>query len=344
MTSPDQELPLTYRQIFEKLKSQIDEASHRGLHKHSLAYIESFAYNYLQGLSILSRIRTNPNWQRYLQPCQKLLVQANVLLYPEEGTSFKGLWHALWIRLPAQLWENRLFYLVSLCIGLITAFLGFVIVMQNFEMATVFVPSALRSSHEMDAYLFSTTAQKEMLTYGRDLGVEAKTFFATFLLLNNAKVALLCFVSGFLFGIPTLLILVQTGLMLGALPALFVHGDFWGLMAWLLPHGVPELSAIFLAGGAGLKLGYTMLSPGEAGMQQALKKTIKSLTGTLVICIVLLIWAALVESFIRQSDLPDNARLALAAMSTIPILLLFARAYFAAQHLHQAPQQAKTQF
>ncbi len=329
------ELPLSYRQVFEKLKSQIDTALKSGLKSQSPAFIEEFAYTYLQCLSTFSQIKAHPQWQNYLHPCQKLIVQANVLLYPEEETSFSGLLESFWVKLPAQMWENRYFHLLSFSIILVTTFIGFIIVHQNFEMAPIMMPTFLRSSHELEAYLFSKSAQKTMLTTGRNYGVGAKTLFASFLFMNNLKVAIICFISGFLFGIPTFILLIQTGLMLGALPALFYNGDLIGLGAWLLPHGVPEISAIILAGGAGLRIGFTMLHPGSDGIGKALKKAIKSVTGTIFLCTILLIWAAIVESFVRQSTLSDSERYFIAALSFIPLFLLFARSYFAYRQCNQ---------
>lgn len=323
------ELPPNYRQIFEKLKGQIDLAA-KGLNHQSPAFIEEFAYTYLRCLNILSQIKAQPAWKEYTRECQKIVVQANLILYPEESTSLKGIIHYLWITLPSQIWQCRYYHLASCLILSVTTMLGFLIVINDFEMASLFLGS-LRSSHELEAYLFSPSSQQDMLTYGRDHGVEIKSMFALALLLNNVKVALLCFVSGFLYGLPTFLILVQTGLMLGALPALFYHGDLIGLGAWLLPHGVPEISAIVLAGGVGLKLGLTMLNPGDIEIKIAAKKTLKEIAGTVIILILLLLWAALVESFVRQSNLSYSSRYLIAVVSIVPICFLFIRAFFASR-------------
>lgn len=330
---PQKDLPLEYRQIFSKLKGQVDQASRGGLKSTSIQSIEDFAHTYLVALSMLSRIRANPNWYHYLPPCQKLLVDANVLLYPEEDVSLKRIWAFLWDDLPAQFWASRYFHLASFAIVLLSGLLGFIIVRQNFEMAPLFIPTGLRSSHDLEAYLFSQGAQEAMLTQGRDMSTGIKALFATELMIHNIQVALTCFVSGFLFGLPTLLILLQTGLMLGAFPALFYNGDLTGLGAWLLPHGVPEVSAIIFAGGAGLQLGYVMLrqSPIPLGVQ--LKNTLRKLSGTVALFMVLLVWAGIVESFVRQSELDYAARYLIAAVSLIPIYLFFLRAWLADRKL-----------
>lgn len=322
------ELPLGYWQIFEKLKAQVQVCS-KGFQKQSPVFIEEFAYTYLQCLSILSQIRSHSQWRKHLQPCQKVLIQAHAILYPEERTSLSKAFRYLWVELPAQLWQYRYYHLVSLAIILLTGCIGFLVVLRNFEMASIFVPPFLRSTHEMEAYLFSKSAQSEMLAFGRDFGAEIKALFASQLLINNTRVAIFCFIGGILFGIPTVLILIQTGLMMGTFPALFYGGDLIGLGAWILPHSIPEVMAIVLSGGIGLRLGLTALNPGEEGFSSALKNTLRTTAGTVLICVVLLIWAAVVESFIRQSELSNSTRYWVAALSSTPLLLLFVRAFFA---------------
>ena len=332
-------LPTSYRQNFEKLKELLKQSSEFGLKSQSPAFIEAFSQYYLRCLTTLTQIKVNPEWKKEAQYGQSLLAQATILLYPEDENSLARIGQAIWTYFPAQLWRLRYFHLTSLGIIVLFTLLGFIIVHQNFEMASVFIPGMLRSSHDLDAYLFSTQAQHKMLTTGRDWDILKKSAFAQFLMLNNILVAVKCYLLGFLFGIPTVWVLIQTGLMLGTLPALFYGGDFTGIVAWLAPHGVPEVSAIILAGGAGLKVGLTMLSPGEQRMSYALKCTIKGTIGTLLICVVLLIWAGIVESFVRQSTLSNNDRLIIAGVSFIPLILLFLRGYLAQCRLEAVARQ-----
>src|SRR5690606_22898082 len=93
---------------------------------------------------------------------------------------------------------------------------------------------------------------------------EPGTTFAARVFTNNAAVGALAFGSGILFAVPTLGVLAFNGLNVGIAAGLFhAAGDgarFWGL---ILPHGLLELTAIFIAGGAGLRLGWAAIAPGE---------------------------------------------------------------------------------
>ncbi len=125
--------------------------------------------------------------------------------------------------------------------------------------------------------------------------------FASFLFTHNARVTLLCFALGFAFGIPTFILLVQNGLMLGAMSALFVDrglgADWFG---WILPHGVTELFAVLLGGAAGLELGRAMAFPGERTRREELALRGRDAGALAVGAVLMLVLAAAIEGFFRQ--------------------------------------------
>src|SRR5439155_2459 len=94
---------------------------------------------------------------------------------------------------------------------------------------------------------------------------------ATGIITNNVQVAFLGFAFGITAGIGTVLLLVFNGLHFGAVLGLFAN---YGLAGWLLTfvagHGVLELSAIFIAGGAGLLVARALLAPGDLTRRDAL--------------------------------------------------------------------------
>lgn len=88
--------------------------------------------------------------------------------------------------------------------------------------------------------------------------------FAAYLFTHNAGVALMCFAFGFAFGVPTAMLLVINGCVLGAFFAVFVpKGLGLEFAAWLSIHGTTELLAIILAGAAGLRIGMATAFPGR---------------------------------------------------------------------------------
>src|SRR5436305_128107 len=79
------------------------------------------------------------------------------------------------------------------------------------------------------------------------------------------------FAGGVLRGLVTLALLIGNGIMLGvaavAVARYHTSLEFWGFVA---PHGVIELPAIFVAGGAGFMLAYALVNPGEYSRRTAL--------------------------------------------------------------------------
>ncbi|HVU01218.1 MAG TPA: stage II sporulation protein M, partial [Polyangiaceae bacterium] len=89
---------------------------------------------------------------------------------------------------------------------------------------------------------------------------------------NNIGVALRAFAFGITFGLGTFYVLAVNGAMLGGFSGAYSQaGLSRELWATLLPHGALELSAIVVAGGAGLLLGGSLVWPGRRSRLEALR-------------------------------------------------------------------------
>jgi uncharacterized membrane protein SpoIIM required for sporulation len=85
------------------------------------------------------------------------------------------------------------------------------------------------------------------------------------------------------------------------------------MWAWILPHGVTELSAIALCGGVGLMLGRAIVSPGSLSRTQSLLDTGKEAAAICIGVAGMLVAAAFIEGFIRQTSWSTSARMTFAA-------------------------------
>lgn len=154
----------------------------------------------------------------------------------------------------------------------------------------------------------------EIIRSGRDLGGGGKFLFASFLFNHNLKVGLLAMCTGVLAMAPSALLILYNGMMLGAFThvhhAAGVYVPYW---AWILPHGVTELGAVVLFGGAGLRLGWAVVSPGRLTRKESLTRGGREAARIVLGAGGMLVFAAVIESFLRQSRLSDTSRLVFAA-------------------------------
>ena len=136
---------------------------------------------------------------------------------------------------------------------------------------------------------------------------EANQIGSSAILTNNIMVALKAFAFGAFFGIGTLYVLIFNGLHIGgALGVCYkINPDFGNeLVTFMIGHGVVELSCIFIAGGAGMLIGYSIINPGDLTRAQALKKNGLEAVRLAIGCAILLFFAGIIEGFLSPSALP----------------------------------------
>lgn len=149
--------------------------------------------------------------------------------------------------------------------------------------------------------------------------------FGSSLFAHNTRVGLFAFASGMLAGVPTLLLAVYNGLTLGAFGAVFwqppARVEF---LAWILPHGIPEFTAINLCVAAGLLLGYAVAAPGMRGHRVAIREAGESAALLVAASLPFFLLAAAIESFVRESALGTATRLGVAGVMLVLVVTLAA--------------------
>jgi uncharacterized membrane protein SpoIIM required for sporulation len=163
-----------------------------------------------------------------------------------------------------------------------------------------------------------------VLRGGRDQESGEKFLFASFLFQHNLKVSLLAMATGVLAAAPTVLLMVFNGMLLGVFIAIHYHAGITSEMwAWILPHGITEFGAIILCGGVGLMLGQAVVNPGQWSRNESLVRAGREAARICLGAAGMLVLAAIIESYVRQSDWSTEARLAFAAAT-----FLFWAVYF----------------
>jgi uncharacterized membrane protein SpoIIM required for sporulation len=149
----------------------------------------------------------------------------------------------------------------------------------------------------------------------------AASAFAFRVWTNNVWVAAEALIFGVLLGLPTLFVLLDNALNLGVDGGLMIgHGktaEFFGL---LLPHGMLELSAVFLAAAAGLRLGWAIIDPGPRPRARALAEEGRATVTVALGMIVVLLVSGVIEAFVTPSPLPTWGRILIGACAELAFL------------------------
>lgn len=146
--------------------------------------------------------------------------------------------------------------------------------------------------------------------------------FAAQVWTNNAQAVALCLVLGAFAGLPVLWILFQNMLNLGAgIGLMSSAGRLDTFLGLILPHGLLELTAVFVAAGIGLRLGWTLIDPGPRTRRTALAEEGRSALGVAIGLAAVLFISGVLEGFVTPSGLPTWARIGIGIAAELAFLL-----------------------
>jgi uncharacterized membrane protein SpoIIM required for sporulation len=145
--------------------------------------------------------------------------------------------------------------------------------------------------------------------------------FALQVWVNNSWVAAQCIGFAVLLGIPIPYVLFENAANLGVAAALmFDAGKGDVLLGLLTPHGLLELTAVFLAAAAGMRLGWSVISPGHRPRGQVLAEQGRAVVAVAVGLVGVLLVSGLIEAMVTPSPLPTFARIAIGVLAEVVFL------------------------
>ena len=205
-------------------------------------------------------------------------------------------------------------------LGTITAY---VLTSRNTDWFYTFVDEAYAQGRGPAA----STEDLRAVLYGRggagEGGAGALSHFASFLFTHNALIGMSSFAFGFAAGVPVYFLMFMNGLILGAFAALYESRglgiEFW---AWILPHGVTELTAIVFCGAGGLVLAQALVFPGRHTRLANLAARGRRAGVLLMGAVAMLFVAAVIEGYFRQLVQSVSTRL-LVAFGTAALWILY---------------------
>jgi len=213
-------------------------------------------------------------------------------LYQNRREESNRLWRFWKYDLPLVLHRHHRPMFFALALFLLFFAIGFFISMKD---------EAVARSFFGEAYVETTLDNIEK---GNPFGIyESGTPLLSWLMLmiHNIKVSLIMFVSGIFAAIPSMYLLAQNAAMVGIFDQFFVaHGLGVDFFLVVFVHGTLELTALIIAGGAGIVLGKSFLFPGTSTRLDAFKRAawdgVKIMTGLMPVFAL----AAFFEGFITR--------------------------------------------
>ncbi len=155
--------------------------------------------------------------------------------------------------------------------------------------------------------------------------VGIKPMASSSIMTNNLSVSFMAFASGITGGLGTIYMMIFNGLLIGVIgTACFYSGMSLQLWSFVAPHGVLELPAIFIAGGAGLRLAHGLLFPGFLPRRESVARAGAEAVRLLLGSIPLLFVAGIIEAFVSPTSIAVAVKFGMAAsLFTLLVTYLF---------------------
>lgn len=261
---------------------------------------------YRQGASDLAAVRAlNPD-PDLIRTLSRDLAAARACLTGTAGASTAAVSRWFRVSLPAALYETR-----GWIIGVTLACLSMAALQAWWLLRDPSLFGALGSPSQLEAY-----ARHDFVAYyGQDTAAE----FGASVWFNNALIALVMVGAG-ITGVVPVHVLHQNALNIGVSAAVVAHwagaGQFF---AFILPHGLPELTAVFIAGAAGLRVFWSLLVPGPRPRMEAVARTGRAMVTIALGLVILLFVSGLLEGFVTPSGLPVWIKISLGSGVVIAV-------------------------
>ncbi|WP_166906825.1 stage II sporulation protein M [Mycobacterium sp. DL440] len=145
--------------------------------------------------------------------------------------------------------------------------------------------------------------------------------FALQVWVNNSWVAAQCIAFAILLGLPIPYILFQNAANLGVIAGLMFSAGKGDLFLGLItPHGLLEMTAVFLAAAVGMRLGWTVIAPGDRPRAQALAEQGRAVVAAAIGLAVVLLISGLIEALVTPSPLPTWMRIGIGVAAELAFL------------------------
>ena len=283
-----------HRDDWRRLDDLIAAADRRG--RMRATDIDDLVRHYERVSTHLSLARTRFGDHALVADLSRRVGRARALIYGSRTGTWRDATRFVTHEFPGAVWESRYAVLVSFLLFIVPAATLAIWLASSPAALDIAAPAALREEYVERDFAEYYTSQPSVQ-------------FASLVTTNNIRVSILAFAGGVVLCVPTVFVMMFNGASGGAAAGLFAAAGhmprFWGL---ILPHGLLELTAVFIAGGAGLRLGWTLIDPGDRPRATGLAAEGRRAVVIVVGLVAAFVVAGVIEGFVTGSALPTWAR------------------------------------
>ncbi len=275
--------------------SRLATAQRRGLSSLGEGGVREFVEEYRALTSDLARLTTAAKdvGGAELFYLGRLVAGAHNLIYRERRQTFRDILRFIAIDVPSEVRRSATPILLAAAFLFVPAGISYTAVVRNPAVAPTFIPTGMLDRAEQ-----GVERARRHTGYIADPEV-FRPVMASKIIANNVQVTFAAFAFGITAGIGTLMLLMLNGISLGGVFGLYQSkGIISLLLAFVAPHGVLELSAICIAGGAGLLIASALLLPGEMTRRQAFATNSRRSMRLLAASSLLLVFAGSLEGMV----------------------------------------------
>jgi uncharacterized membrane protein SpoIIM required for sporulation len=286
---------------WNKLELLLNQSASGGLKSLSRSDLQELSLLYRQTAADLAAIREDRSSVHFARYINQLLVRAHNTIYSGHRASPKAMLSFFWTTYPLAFRRNLNHCLLATLIFAVAGLVGAVLTYQNPDFKVKL----------LGPQMVETIDRHQMWTHSI---VGIKPLASSAIMTNNMSVGFSTFALGITGGLGTIYMMAFNGLLIGVIGmACWLSGMSLQLWSFVAPHGVLELPAIFIAGGAGLRIAQGLLFPGILPRRDSLTRAgldaVQLLLGTIPILII----AGTLEAFVSPTNLPIPLKFSMAA-------------------------------
>jgi len=297
---------------WSKLETLLNQSANGGLKSLSRSDLQELSLLYRQTAADLAAIREDRGSVHFARYVNQLLVRAHNTIYSGHRVSPKAVVNFFAQTYPTAFRRHLRHCALATLVFAIAGLIGAVLTYQNPDFKVKL----------LGPQMVETIDKHEMWTHSI---VGIKPLASSAIMTNNMSVGFTTFALGITAGLGTIYMMALNGLMIGVIGvACHLSGMSLQLWSFVAPHGVLELPAIFIAGGAGLRIAQGLLFPGILPRRDSLARAGTDAVQLLLGTVPILIIAGLLEAFVSPTGLAVSLKFFLAgALFVLLNLYLF---------------------